>query len=408
MLHVNGVSIRQVRWPAYHRQRSKLGPSDVCREADSGSPHTMTTHDIATETNPMTADRVVALLDCFRHSGAEVATVYLPSGSATTEADQQFEIHVKNARTNLERQGATSGLIDRVIAALDAHDHDDGPALLIVATPDDLLLDMTMDRPVERLVTSVGPTPLLLPMLATAQVDEPHLAVLLDRTGADVYFRDGVRAPIDALEVEGNDVRVHRGHPGGWSQKRLQQTAENAWENNATDVIDAIIEEFGRDLPVIVAGDERAVGFFRSHLPKSMEQVLVEGSRHADHDAFLDNADLVMRTRAAERVIADLDRFRSAVGAGRAAKGREVLDQLSRGQVAHLLVGNDALDTDRLTGRFDFSVPMHRLDNDHGTATIAPITEGAVAIAVNTGATITVVPYTVSGLEDGLGAVLRF
>lgn len=362
----------------------------------------------APTTATTTTDRVAALLRCYRHAGEELATVYMPSASATVEADQQFEIRMKNARSGLEREGAPSGLVDRVASLLMAHDHSDGPALLIVATPDETLLDMAMDRPVDRLVTSFGPTPLLLPMIATAQVDEPHLAVLIDRTGADVYFRDGVRAPLDALEVEGDDVRVHRGHPGGWSQKRFQQTAENAWENNATDVIDAIIDEFGRHLPVIVAGDERAVGFFRSHLPKSMEQITVEGSRHADHDAFLDNADVAMRTRAAERVIADLDRFRSQAGAGRATSGRDVLDQLSRGQVSHLLVGNDALDTDRKTGRFDFSVPMHRLDNDHGAATLAPITDGAVAVAVSTGAAVTVVPTAVPGLEDGLGAILRF
>ncbi len=337
-----------------------------------------------------------------------MATVYMPTLSTTFDAEQQFEIRTKNACSDLEEAGASADLVERVSAAIAGHDHDDGAAIVLVATADDVILDLAMDRPVDRLVASVGPTPLLLPMIAAAQADEPHLAVLLDRTGADVYRRDGVGAPIDALQVDGDDVRVHRGHPGGWSQRRFQQTAENAWENNAVDVIEAILSEFGRDLPMIVAGDERAVGFFRAHLPSSIDAVIIDGSRHADHDAFLDGADVAMRTRAAERIVADIERLRDHLGAGSGATGVEVLEMLSRGQVEHLLVGNDALDDERPTARFDFSVPMHRLDADHESATLAPITDGAVALAVQTGATVTVVPAHVAGLDDGLGAILRF
>lgn len=363
-------------------------------------------------TQPLTdltpTPRMDDLLDCYAAAGDEIATVYVPALSAHAEAEQRFAIRTKNTRTALEDGGAPKALTDRIIGALDDHQHDDGAALVIAATADRLLLDLAMARPVAKAVTSVGATPLLLPMISATQVDEPHLAVLLDRTGADVYRRSGVGAPLDTMEIEGDDVRVHRGHPGGWSQRRFQQIAENAWESNAKDVVSAVTDEYGTDLPMIVAGDERAVGFFTEHLPAAVTVVEVEGSRHADHDAFLDAADEAMRTRAARRIVERLDQFRSSVGADRGATGLEVLELLSRGQVDHLLVGNDSFSGERPTARFDFSVPMYRLDDDHGPSTIAPVTDGAVALARATGAGVTVVPASLPDIEQGLGAILRF
>ncbi len=33
-------------------------------------------------------------------------------------------------------------------------------------------------------------------------------------------------------QVEGETEYIRRGAPGGWSQKRFQQRAENTWEHN--------------------------------------------------------------------------------------------------------------------------------------------------------------------------------
>lgn len=342
-------------------------------------------------------ERFDRILQTYDASGPTMATVFLPAKSADAQAPERLEIHVKNALAALSDQGANEALIERVERALKQHEHSDAASLVVVATEQETLLDEEMDRPVTRMTTALQPVPMLLPLLAAAQVDEEHLAVLLDRTGADVFHRDGVGKPIDTAEVEGDDVRVHRGHPGGWSQRRFQQTAENAWENNAKDVVDAIVDEYGRDLHLVVAGDERAVGFFVEHLPTSMTRETVGGSRHADHAAFLDEVDNALRSRAANRVVVLLDRFRTANANGLGAVGHAVLDHLVAGRVEHLLVVNDALNEHPTTA----SMMLGDRSVD------APITDGAVALARTTGADITVVP-AVPDLDDGLGAILRF
>ena len=35
------------------------------------------------------------------------------------------------------------------------------------------------------------------------------------------------------VQVDGDELHIHRPHQGGWSQRRFQQRAENQWEANA-------------------------------------------------------------------------------------------------------------------------------------------------------------------------------
>jgi peptide subunit release factor 1 (eRF1) len=227
----------------------------------------------------------------------------------------------------------------------------------------------------------------------------------LDRTGADVFERVDVGSPIRIDNVEGPDVRVHRGHPGGWSQKRFKQTAENAWENNAREVVEWTIATNPEIELFLVAGDTRAVGFFLEHLPQHIERIVIDGSRHADHDAFLDAADVALRNRAAEDVVEQLDRWRAAAGEGSGLTGRAaVLTALLQARVETLLVIDDTDESERHTVAFDFESNQV---GESERSVRAPVTDGAVALAAATGAEVVVVP-TVPDLEGGVGAVLRF
>ena len=348
-------------------------------------------------------NRRTQLLDTYRSSGETIATVLIPARSDVEDAADRYEIRVKNARSALEGLGAGEAHLETVETALRSFGHADAASLALLATESEVIIADEMLRPVEELFVALGPTPSLLPLLAVTQIDVPHAAVLIDREGADLWFRDDLGTPVSTSTVDGDTEHIHRGHPGGWSQRRFQQIAENTWEENAKLVIEAVDDEGPATEIVVVGGDVRAVGFFTEHFPSRLGQlIVVDGSRAAGPDAFLDNADVALRTIAADRMTESIQRFRDALGQGRAVEGDEALIQLGRGLVDHLYVADDTQADDRWHRWFDFTVPMASED---GAGVRAPATDGAVAMAVATGAEVTVVPRSV--VTQSMVATLR-
>ena len=331
------------------------------------------------------------LIECYRHSGDDIATVFVPTRSDKADADQRFDIQVKNVRKRLEELNAEQDVIDAVLGVLDGYDHHDATSIALVAARGESLLVHPMFRPVARLFVSYGSTPALLPLLEIDQVDAPHVAVLLDRVGADIWYRTDLGTAVETETVDGDDLHIHRSHPGGWSQRRFQQIAENTWEQNAKLVVDEVGDAITDDVEVVVVGgDVRAVGFFTEHATNRFDDlVVVDGSRAAGPEAFLDNADIALRSRAAEWTASSIRSMRDAIGEDRAVTGHDALKLLAQGRVETLYVGNDTSDRDRPTAYFDFDTPLV-LDETGGRS--APVTEGAVALAAATGANVIVLP----------------
>jgi len=344
------------------------------------------------------------LLDAYEHAGAPIATIYVPTRSDTENAEQRLEIHRDNIERSLREAGATEAMTALVKANLAELDHASGAAHLIVATDEAIIMSASLERPLNEARTWLESTPMLVPLIGATQADYVHVAALIDRSGADVMLRSGVQAPLDTIEVDGPYKRLHRSAPGGWSQKRFQQTAENAWELNAREVIDAIISDYPDVDLIICGGDERAVGFFTSHLPERIEAVVVAGSRHADADAFLDEADVALRDIAATEQVAVLDNFRTALGADNAVKGSDVIDMLVQGRVSDLLVVDNSMSAAE-PPMIDFDFASSTRSGDQPVN--APLAETAVALAVGSGATVHVVADT-SDTSDGIAAILRF
>lgn len=357
-----------------------------------------------------TTDRQ-ALLEAFRHAGQELATVYLPSRSAVEDAADRLGIRQRNVGSELSDLGASSRLIDLVDRTLADYEHDEGAGLILVATPEEILVRQPTFRPIGHTAVHVGATPELLPALAATQNDQPHLAVLLDRVGADVWSRTDLGEAIGFQSVSGDELHVHRGHPGGWSQRRFQQRAENTWEANAKHVVDEVLGG-GNDQPAVVAvgGDVRAVGFFLEHVPDGIEILEVDGSRSADADAFLDEVDTAVRSWAATQLVHELDELSDAIGQGKGVAGPETLTFLSQGRIDRLYVVDDTFATGRPTSRFDFTLPSVLDEQSMSTTTQpteAPTTEGAVALAVATGAEVVVVPSTGAGIDADVAGIGR-
>lgn len=382
------------------------------------------------ETTTSLAEHPVELVEAIGRWGSGTATVYLPSRSDVVDAEHRFDIRRRNAIGLLEEAGASAATVATVTAVLERHSHDDGAGLIVVARDDDLVLECRSRHPLDGTHVAVSPLPQLLPLAAAAQADITHLAVLLDRTGADRYHRRGPGATFATAESEGGDHRIHRSHPGGWSQRRFQQIAENAWERNARDVVDDIMsgddmsgddmsgkETAGNDQVgiVVVGGDERAVGFFAQHLPERLRPpVHVSGSRHGDHEAFLDAADTAIADVAARRMTALLRDTRGAVEAGRGAAGEEVLDLLGQGRVARVVIGDDTFDAGRPWSTFDFEAGVHTGPRAQGgtresnaAAVAAPVTDAALHLAHRRGVESIVAPPAGLRVDPPLLAVLH-
>ncbi len=364
--------------------------------------------DIMDSSQPTGRSELLAVLD---EPPLPVATIYLPSPSAVEDAEQRFAIRTKNVRQHLEQADAPESMVALVDEALGRADHSDAAGRFLVVTDERVVLDRDLVRPVDETDITLGRLPAILPMLEISRIDVPHLAVLLDRTGAHVYERSGVADPVDVDVIEGEELHVQRSQPGGWSQKRFQTRAENLWEQNAKQTVEEILAEHPDVELIVVGGDVRAVGFFTEHVPNGPTVVEVDGARSADHDAFLDNADRVLRTRAAERQTEAMDRVTEAVATGNGADGDAALQLITQGLADEVIIGNDHRDPDRATAEFDLTIPAYlggsqEWDTEH--AVTVPIADAALLMAHRLGTNIVVVPKGAAARFDlGVGAVSR-
>jgi peptide subunit release factor 1 (eRF1) len=244
------------------------------------------------------------------------------------------------------------------------------------------------------------------------------MTIRADRAGADiaVYRRERLTAE---RETGGGTDPLARSKPGGWSQRRYQQRAENTWEQNAEDTALDVTRLFERFDPrlIVLAGDERAVQLIEEALPTTVldRLVVVEGGRSED------GSDDLFAGRVQEQVTAAvnldtymlLEKFREELGqADRAADGPDdVLAALARAQVEVLLVHDSP--ADERTALFGPEpAQVGRAADDLRAMGVdepqeARLVDVAVRAALGTGAGVRILPD--GDVPTGrLGAILRW
>jgi hypothetical protein len=273
----------------------------------------------------------------------------------TTEPRVENAAQRSDARwRTLRAEAASVGAPDDVLSEIDpliADAHERGEALAVIATPTGVVHTEYGPAPLPTDEVRWGPLPHLLPVVAWRQADPPHIIVLTDRTGADLY---GIRrgAPEIERQVQGDHDEIRKVAPGGWSQQRYQSRAEDSWRHNADEVVDAVAALADRIEPhvILVAGDVRAVSLVRDRLPERVKArvEVIEGERpwdgsHANLPPELRTAiDATVRSetdRLLERLAEELGQDDKAV-TGLAAVARA----LSRAQVATLLRTESPID----------------------------------------------------------------
>ena len=220
-----------------------------------------------------------------------------------------------------------------------------------------------------------------------------HVVVEADRAGADLTAFDGGNV-LSTETVEGATVHIHRGHPGGWSQHRFQQRAENMWEDNARKVADAITTLANKvDAQLIaVAGDIRAQTFILESLPNDVADITVR----IDAGSPAGIADEVVRllsTIVAERVTAAAELVRAGLTNDTASiDTTTIIGALREGRVDTLLVHDDATSSDEADPTW--------LDG-------ARLVDRAIVAALATDAEILVVP-NLAMMDGPLAASMRW
>lgn len=332
----------------------------------------------------------------FVDAAAPFATVAMPTPSQLDDARHRFETRWKNARRQLESSRWTSDDVSDLDAVVAELPHDGGAALVLMRSADGTTFVEFLDEPVHELVVVENPLPRLAVVIEARQRAIAHLVVETDRAGADIHAVDGGRV-LGTEQVEGDTEHIHRSHPGGWSQRRFQQRAENTWERNANDVAAQVVEiaEAHHAEMIFVSGDTRARHLVFESLPERErgQTTLIEAG---SPDGVADEIVRLLSDHVARRVRELIGQVGSRRGAGTAsADVADVLAHLDEGRVEHLLVHDDGTD-DAVTTRPVGGVPAG-----------ARIVDAAIAVALRTDADITVIPR-VAMLDGPVAALYRW
>lgn len=345
------------------------------------------------------------------------ATVYLTTEAGIDNAAQRSLTAWKNLRRELADAGAPDVVLDRMEENV-ADAHQRGACLAMVADAEDVR--HTEHGPVlpARDLAEWAPLPRLTGILEWRQSAPSYIVVLADRTGADLHAVGYGGLELDT-SAGGDADPVRKVGPGGWSQRRYQERAENTWEENAEDVAAMLARMADAVDPsvIFVGGDVRALQLLRDEVRDDLRGKLDEipGGRSPDGslDEVAEEIDRRLEIVTGQESMALVERFREEAGQGdRAAEGvGPTLAALGRAQVDTLLVVEDA--DDRRTAWFG-PEPVHvalqpgqlrALGVDEPSE--ARLIDVAVRAALGTGAAVRIVPAE-AGPQEGLGAILRW
>jgi hypothetical protein len=345
-----------------------------------------------------------------------VATVLLGTDPAEANPGPRWAQRWKTARRGLQGLGADPGALARLDdAADDAYRR--GDAFYAVAGAERLWVAETWPGAVRHELLRWAVLPSLAPLLARRQREVPHVIALVDREGADVVTVErGGQAREQEVDGEHGAI-IRKSAPGGWSQRRYQDRAEESWARTARGIAGVVTAAADRvDARLLVlAGDVRELQLVRDALPGRLHDRVhvVEGGRAAgtDESARTHEIDRLLDTAVADATVALLRKLREELGQhDRAVVGAaSTMEALRRGQVEVLLAHDDP--ADERTAAFGTSITALAakssvLDADERPRT-GRLVDVLVRAAVGTGADVRIVP-SVDALPDGTGAILRW
>jgi len=355
------------------------------------------------------------------------ASVYLDtSGSGRGPQARAVDIRWRDLRKELSRTGADAATLDALGEVLTGPGLT-APGMAAFGQGGTVPLAVRLPAVPLREMARWARLPDLLPLLVQSPPRPPHLLVSATRAGGQVLaVRDADDITKEA--VEGTGWPVHKVKSGGSAQLEHQRSAEEAWEINAKELADAVVNAAAGAVPeaIIVAGDVRARALLVSKLPASLASKAVI----VDREVAVDSEELAAAAEQALRDLEDadarrrLETFRNQLGAGGATEGlAETVAALRDGQVAELFLGGDYLADDPDTPGpawssapawigptlADVAVSEQEL-RDRGLTDVARDHADAAIVRAATGtdAELFMMPTGEAPLRDDIGALLRY
>lgn len=351
--------------------------------------------------------------------GSPRVTAWMDVSRDNENAANEVQLRWRALRETLEKEGASEAALSLVEERMLEVTHVDGPAWRIVVADDERVIADYTSPGHHSDGAGWGPVPRLAPILLTSPADAPHVVVRLDRTGAELTVH--ARGKVVEEEVEGQNGPIRKVHPGGWSQRRFQNRAEDTWIHTAAEVaehIDAIAREV-QPVAIVLAGDIRMMPILQERLGESSRPVTVvaeHGGRAdgIDEQTFAEELDRILTQAYHEHLTEIVERWREQRSKdGAAAEGlAATASALRQGQVDTLLLPEGWSDErEALCGEDPTQLALDQGEADAmglQEPVTATVEDALLRAAIGTDAEVVTVPEAVLDLGGEPAALLRW
>lgn len=352
----------------------------------------------------------------FEQEGPYIS-LYLNTEGASEGAPEELSLRWRAMREEVLEKGAS----EPAVAALDdivSGAHRKGDGLVAFTAGDKVALRRYLSRRVADSAT-FAETPRILRLLEWQQDNPRYAVVVSDRQGAEIHVITGHQVE-DTTEVQGDDERpIMKVQPGGWSQQRFQNRAENTWEANAKSTVEELAKIVAaEDIDfVVIAGDVRSIQFIKEHLPQEIDATSFELATEPHQlEDIQEELDKVAASWVGQSVESTLEKFQEERGQNDlAVEGvAATFEALRKAQVDQLLISPGRVDDTAYFSKSDqtqASVDRSTLEElgfeDIEAADAADV---LVRATFGTGARVLVVPDIGDehGPREGVGALLRY
>lgn len=231
--------------------------------------------------------------------GDRYVSVYLDTTPTTANAEAEVTLRWRAARERLSEAGSDDATLEAVDRTATALDHT-VRGRVIFARDGATWLEGTLPWPPRQELANLAPLPHVMPWLAQLPARAPHVRIAATKEGGHVLAVTANGAgEAGQTTVKGVTWPVHKVSSGGWSQHRLQRSAEETWATNAKRTVAVAVAEAERIKAefVLVGGDVRE----RSMVLDLLTPPLRETAVIVDREVAADDAEFDVAARNEEK-----------------------------------------------------------------------------------------------------------